>query len=70
MVGDGNPGSEKYIGTYDTKELCAIKVLQKEYTANGATYEESTSKCWAEFDMTYSNGNAQYITCKFGKTIK
>ena len=67
--GDGVGGSEKYIGEFETKELCQGNVTTKEPTANGVTYgvhgQDYARECYAEFGKTNSESSNKWISCKF-----
>ena len=64
--GDGQYGHEVHAGHAETPEQCAELVFQNHPTANGATFSASGgSDCYGEFDMERSDGNPDWLTCKF-----
>jgi len=65
VTGDGFGGTEKKLGTVDTPEQCTTLVKTQEPTANGATFTKGEGTCAAEFGMTGSNSNADYLSCLF-----
>ena len=71
-VGDGTGGKEKGVGSAKTYLECIQLVREKEPTANGATIavanlgvHKKKAACYAEFNMTGSNGSASYKSIIF-----
>merc|ERR1712178_415846 len=64
--GDGIGGTEEYLGSYASKELCAQAVHKNKPTANGATYSTSGTSCYAEYSMSDVNGSGSWQSCLFG----
>ena len=70
--GYGTSPSEKQIGSFDTKEECAIEVQKRESSANGVNYcVESYGRyqekdCFAKFGMTDKpEWEQHWISCIF-----
>ena len=62
--GTGTSGTEQKLPfKVASPQLCALFVHQLHPKANGATYGNG-GKCYAEYGMTKSNGNAKWQTCK------
>ena len=70
--GVGEGGSEEYIGDTETRKDCVNLVIQTATGANGATYsqtvgpcadERGCKRCYAEYGLSASNGNADWQTC-------
>ena len=63
--GDVIRGNEKKIGKKaNSEEECAELVFNEESSATGATWEETTNNCWAEFgnEIKFSSS---YRACLF-----
>jgi len=66
VTGDGVGGSEQSAGTANNPVECLFMAMAR--GANGATFAngDGPGECYAEFGMTASNGNTDWITCLFG----
>ena len=64
-TGDGVGGTEESLGAAPTPQACVQLVQQTRPEANGATYRQGGTACYAEFGMTDTNGSASWITCFF-----
>ena len=71
-LGDGIGGKEKRVGSVNIYLECVQLVKEKEPTANGATIAVANlgvngkkANCYAEFNMTGSNGSASYKSIIF-----
>ena len=66
-TGHGIGGSEKYLGTADSPELCVGMVTLQMPNATGVAYgvlgEGRDKECYAEFGMTGRNDNYQWQSC-------
>ena len=70
-IDDGR--SEKYIGTHDSSSSCSEACkseIQDNPSINGATFQETTSKCWCKIGMvqviqTEQTFQEKFYTCKF-----
>ena len=66
QVGDGVGGTEQYAGAANGNQECAQLVMDNFADANGATFSNTGGTgCYAEFGMTGTNGNANWLTCLF-----
>ena len=62
--GDVKGGREEQLGLTWTEEKCAELVAKERPYATGATWQESPSKCWAEFGNNIEFTH-NYRTCLF-----
>jgi len=78
VTGDGVGGTEEDLGTARDAAECLSMAKGKQSGskwANGATYKKGTwssylgkfrpGKCYAEYEMTGSNGDSEWETCQF-----
>jgi len=64
--GDGLGGTEKWVGAAASDQACAQLVMDKEPTANGATFGHGY--CWAEFGQTSRSYCSSYSNCELEPT--
>jgi hypothetical protein len=66
-IGDGVGGTEENLGTASSTLECVSMVRVQRPAANGATFDNTGTNngCYAEFDMTSSNGHTNWQTCAF-----
>ena len=72
IPGDGVGGVETELAKAGSKEECEANVLESFPDANGATWRHrgdddgssNRNRCFAEFNMTGTDSNPMYITCK------
>ena len=64
-VGEGADAHEQNIGDAPTPEACAQLVQQTYPDANGATYQQGGTACYAEFGMTGRVESQVWQTCVF-----
>ena len=65
VPGDSTGGTETLVGTVTSEQECFNLVRSTKPNANGATMVNGGGNCWAEFDVSGSNSNTYYMTCKF-----
>jgi len=64
-MGMGQGGSRREVPGVTSKEQCRERVLQYVPEAQGATFQFSTSTCWAEIGMTSYSWMDDYTVCWF-----
>ena len=64
-TGDGAGGTEEGLGEAPTPQACAELVQQTRPEANGATYRQGGTACYAEFAMSGSVESDTWQTCMF-----
>ena len=67
-MGDGIGGGQRqkeYFGHMSNKDECASRVQSDKHDAIGVTVYQG-NECYAQFDMTGTNGDSYYESCRFG----
>lgn len=67
-AGDGVGGTEESVGEAPTPQACVELVQQTRPEANGATYRQGGTSCYAEFGMNGSVDSETWQTCMFVAT--
>ena len=69
-MGELTGGSEKRLSVTSTNDECAHLVRRTEPNANGASRDQFSGACYAEFATTNSDRDANYQHCVFGGKLE
>ena len=64
-TGDGAGGTEESLGATPNPQACVQLVQQTRPEANGATYQQGGTACYAEFGMSGAVESSTWQTCMF-----